>query len=80
VAVGESVVEDDDVDNLSQLPPPMTCCFPSTLLLTAASSADVTSTSCHVTQPTDAGTPPQPATRPTTLSVAYLLWPSDHNS
>ena len=72
-----TVPVDDDFDDVgySQLPPPMSSCFPSTSLLNARSSADVTSASCHViTQPADAGTPPQPAAaaRPTTLNCAAL--------
>ena len=70
--VGEPLAE-DDTDTCSQLPPPMSCSFTSTSLLNARSSADVTSSSGHVTQPADAGIPPQPATRPTTLSVTDFV-------
>ena len=71
--VGESLPAEDDAESCSQLPPPMSSCFQSTSLLSARTSADVTSASCHVTQPADAGTPPHRAARPTTLSVTYLL-------
>ena len=64
---------EDDTESFSQLPPPMSSCFTSTSLLTARSATDVTSASGHVTQPADAGTSPQPAARPTTLLVTYLL-------
>jgi len=66
--------DEDDVSSCSQLPPAMSCCLPrSASLLNARPSSDVTSSSCHVTQPVDAGTPPQPAARPTTLSVTCFL-------
>jgi len=69
---GESLSQEDMTDTCSQLPPPMSCCIPSTSLLTASSSADVTSASCHVTQPDDSGASLQPAARPTTLLATYL--------
>lgn len=73
VSPGGSLLEEDDVDSCSQLPPPMSCCIPSTSLLSVKSSTDGTSASCHTTQHTDAGTPSQQAARPTTLLVTYLL-------
>jgi len=69
------VAERDELPSCSPLPPPMSCCFPSTSLLGARSSADVTSGSGHMTQTDEVGaSPPRPVARPTTLSVAYFVF------